>query len=100
MALIAVGERKFAYVYILVEELEGIGSGIVASEVTKAPVVLDGAEERVVVVEGAIGGSRLDHRADGDGLDLVVADVVVFVPGDEDEGARREFVESLAEELV
>lgn len=53
-----------------------------------------------MVVLGGVLSSGLDHRADGDRRDLIVGEVVVLVPSDEDESSRRELGQALREELV
>lgn len=84
----------------LVEELEGVRRGIVATKISEAPVVLNGAEEREVVVLSGVLRASLDHGSNGNRVDLVVGEVVVLVPGDEDEGSGGELGEALGEEIV
>jgi hypothetical protein len=84
----------------LMKELEGVGSGIVATEVAKAPIVLDSAEEGEVVVEGVVGGTRSNHGSDSNRRDVVVVEIVIFIPCDDDEGSSGELVETRSHEGV
>jgi len=75
-------------------ELEAVGRGIEAVESAEVPVVLYGAEEGEVVVDGVVSRSGGEHGAESDGVDVVVVEIVVLVPGDDDEGAGRELGEA------
>jgi hypothetical protein len=85
---------------VLWEESEGIGSGVITAEISKAPIVLNGTEEREVIVEGVVGSSRGEHRSNCNRGNVIVVKIIVFVPGDDDESPGREFRETRGHERI